>query len=45
MGGGRKISDLRVVDLRSHLEKRGLDTKGNKAALVERLTQVGGGIW
>lgn len=28
---------LKVVDLRSELSARGLDTKGNKAALVKRL--------
>lgn len=28
---------LKVVDLRSELSSRGLDTKGNKAALVKRL--------
>lgn len=33
----RKLSDLRVVDLRTELEKRGLDKGGNKQALVERL--------
>lgn len=36
----RKLSDLRVVDLRAELEKRGLDRSGNKQALVERLQKV-----
>ena len=31
---------LKVVELRAELSKRGLDTKGNKAALVERLRQA-----
>lgn len=32
-------SKLKVAELRAHLQSRGLDTKGNKAALVERLRE------
>ena len=38
--GGKKLSQLRVVDLRAELEKRGLDKSGLKNALVERLEKV-----
>lgn len=31
---------LKVVELRAELSKRGLDTKGNKPVLVERLRQA-----
>ena len=34
---GKKIDDLRVVDLRAHLKQRGLVQSGPKAKLVERL--------
>ncbi|XP_014282216.1 heterogeneous nuclear ribonucleoprotein U-like protein 1 isoform X2 [Halyomorpha halys] len=33
-------SKLKVVELRAELASRGLDTKGNKAALVERLQEA-----
>lgn len=36
----KKLSDLRVVDLRAELEKRGMDKTGVKAALLERLQKV-----
>lgn len=38
--GGKKLTQLRVVDLRAELEKRGLDKSGLKGALVERLEKV-----
>lgn len=36
----RKLSELRVVDLKQELEKRGKDGNGVKNVLIERLTQV-----
>ncbi|XP_050701990.1 SAFB-like transcription modulator isoform X3 [Eriocheir sinensis] len=36
----RKVEELRVVDLRAELEKRGLDKAGIKAVLIERLKKA-----
>ena len=38
--GGKKLTDLRVVDLRQELENRGLEKTGVKAVLIERLQKV-----
>jgi len=37
---GRKLNDLRVVDLRAELEKRSLDKTGVKAVLIEKLQKA-----
>ncbi|CAH1251757.1 SAFB2 [Branchiostoma lanceolatum] len=36
----KKLSDLRVVDLREELEKRGLEKGGTKPVLIERLKKA-----
>lgn len=40
MSTGKKITELRVCDLKAELEKRGFETAGIKIALLERLQKV-----
>lgn len=37
---GKKLSELRVCDLKAELEKRAIEVNGVKADLVKRLQQV-----
>lgn len=37
---GKPISELRVVDLKTQLEKRGLSKSGQKNVLAKRLREV-----
>ncbi|XP_012529586.1 SAFB-like transcription modulator isoform X2 [Monomorium pharaonis] len=37
---GKRLTELRVIDLKTELERRGLDKTGNKAALLERLSKA-----
>ncbi|PNF41629.1 hypothetical protein B7P43_G07638, partial [Cryptotermes secundus] len=40
MSASMDLSKLKVVELRAELSSRGLDTKGNKAVLVDRLKEA-----
>ena len=36
----KQLNELKVSELRTELEKRGIDRNGNKAVLMQRLEQV-----
>lgn len=40
MIGGRRLSQLKVDELKVELERRGLRKSGNKGVLIERLQEV-----
>lgn len=40
--GVRKLSELRVIDLKAELKRRNLDISGNKGLLSERLKKASG---
>ena len=40
MIGGRRLSQLKVDELKVELERRGLRKSGNKGILIERLQEV-----